>query len=147
MKIKVNDKVLVIAGKDRGKTGKVTKVSVKHNRVVVEKINIRTKHIRKTTTQAGSKIQYEAPINASNVMILDPKENKPTRVGYRKAEGGKGKKERYSKLSGLALDNIATPKETKTKSEKGDKKTSSKETTKESTKKTTKSTKPKTIKA
>lgn len=136
MKIKVNDKVLVIAGKDRGKTGKVIRVVSKHERVVIEKVNIRKKHIRKTATRKGEKISYEAPIHASNVMILDPKENKPTRVGYRVGENGK--KERYSKLSGQTLDNIITPKETAPKSEKK---------AKEPAKKTTKSTKRTTIKA
>ncbi len=105
MKIKLNDKVLVISGKDKGKTGKVTRVIAKHNQVVVEKLNMRTKHIKKTTTAAGQKIQLEAPMNASNVMILDPVQNKPTRVAYKLLENGK--KERISKLSGEALDKVA----------------------------------------
>jgi large subunit ribosomal protein L24 len=136
MKLKVNDKVIVIAGKDRGKTGKIIKISKKHNRVVVEKVNIRTKHVKKTATRAGEKIKFEAPINASNVMMLDPKENKPTRVGYRKSEDGK--KERYSKLSGTVLDNIEPPKEKVTKEEKTEKETKAKPA---------KTTKRKTIKA
>lgn len=114
MKIKTGDKVLVIAGKDRGKSGKVTRIISKHNRVVVEKVNMRTKHIKKTQQRAGDKIRYEAPFDASNVMILDPKENKPTRVGYKRDD--KGKKERISKLTGMSLDNIVT--ETKKKAEK-----------------------------
>ncbi len=121
MKVKVNDKVLVIAGKDKGKTGKVTKVYAKHNRVVVEKLNMRTKHIRKTQNKPGERIKYEAPINASNVMILDPKENKPTRVAYKMLENGK--KERISKLSGLSLDKIVTEAETKKPTPKTEKKT------------------------
>ncbi len=141
MKIKVGDKVVVIAGKDKGKTGKVTRVSVKHNQVVVEKLNLRTKHIRKTQNRAGEKIRYEAPINASNVMILDPKENKPTRVGYKVMENGK--KERISKLSGVSLEKLAAESESK-------KKTTEKEETaeeKETKPKSTKSSKKKTIKA
>lgn len=108
MKIKVNDEVIVIAGKDKGKKGKVTRTIAKNNKVVVEKVNIRTKHIKKTAQEAGQKIQYEAPIDASNVMILDPKTKKPTRVGYRLLE--KGKKERYAKVSGEPLDIKVTTK-------------------------------------
>jgi len=106
MKIKVNDNVIVITGKDKGKTGKVIKVYKKTNKVVIEKLNMRVKHVKKTSERAGEKIHFEAPMNASNVMILDPKENKPTRVGYKKLE--KGKKERISKLSGVSLDNISS---------------------------------------
>lgn len=134
MKVKVNDKVLVIAGKDRGKTGKIIKVEVKHNRVVVEKLNMRTKHIRKSQNKPGEKIRYEAPIHASNVMILDPKENKPTRVAYKMLD--KGKKERISKLSGHSLDNVVSEAETKKKAPAAEKE-----------KKTTGASKKKTIKA
>jgi large subunit ribosomal protein L24 len=125
--------VIVITGKDRGKTGKIIKVIKKHDKVVVEKVNIRTKHVKKTTTRAGEKIKFEAPIHSSNVMIIDPKENKPARVGYRVNDNGK--KERYSKLSGETIDNIEPPK--------------SKEptTTEVEKSKTPKTTKRKTIKA
>jgi len=102
MKLKLNDKVLVIAGKGRGKTCKIIKVDHKHDRVTVEKLNMRTKHIKKTQQRAGEKITYEAPMHVSNVMILDPKENKPTRIGYKKLENGK--KERISKISKISLD-------------------------------------------
>lgn len=122
MKLKLNDKVLVIAGKDKGKTGKIIKVDHKHNRVTVEKVNIRTKHIRKTQQRAGDRIQFEASIHASNVMILDPKEGKPTRVGYKKNDNGK--KERIAKLSGASLDNL--PKTTKKAAPKKETKKASK---------------------
>lgn len=102
MKIKVNDKVLVISGKDKGKVSKVIRVIAKHGKIVVEKVNMRTKHIKKTATAAGQKITFEAPMDASNVMIMDPKENKPTRVGYKVLANGK--KERIAKLSGSSLD-------------------------------------------
>lgn len=118
MKLKLNDKVLVISGKDKGKSGKIIKIDHKHNRVTVEKVNIRTKHIRKTQQGPGDRIQYEAPVHASNVMILDPKENKPTRVGYKMND--KGKKERFAKLSGASLD--GTPKPSKKAAPKADKK-------------------------
>jgi len=111
MKLKLNDKVLVISGKDKGKTGKITKIINKHDRIVVEKINIRTKHIKKTAQRQGEKIRFEAPISSSNVMILDPSLNKPTRIGYKRLENGK--KERISRLSGVSLDNIVVEAETK----------------------------------
>ncbi|HLG25301.1 MAG TPA: 50S ribosomal protein L24 [Candidatus Gracilibacteria bacterium] len=106
MKLKLNDKVLVISGKDKGKVGRIIRVVEKHGRVVVEKVNIRTKHVKKTQQKAGERIQYEAPLSVSNLMILDPKENKPARIGYRVLANGK--KERFSKLSGAALDNMAS---------------------------------------
>ncbi len=102
MKIKANDKVLVISGKDKGKISKVIRVIAKHNQIVVEKVNMRTKHVKKTQTQPGQKITFEAPMDVSNVMVMDPKENKPTRVGYKVLENGK--KERISKLTGASLD-------------------------------------------
>jgi large subunit ribosomal protein L24 len=125
MKLKLNDKVLVISGKGKGKVGKITKVITKHDQVVVEKINIRTKHLKKQQGQAGQKIRYEAPISASNVMILDPTSNKPTRISYKVLDNGK--KERISKLSGVSLDNIAVENEVKEeKKETPKKKTSTK---------------------
>lgn len=105
MKIKANDKVIVISGKDKGKVSKVLRVIAKHGKIVVEKVNMRTKHIKKSATRAGEKITFEAPMDVSNVMVMDPKENKPTRVGYRILENGK--KERISKLSGVSLDTTA----------------------------------------
>lgn len=110
MKLKLNDKVLVICGKDKGKTGKITRIIQKHNRIVVEKCNMRTKHIKKTAQHKGEKIRFEAPMDASNAMILDPGMNKPTRIGYKVLENGK--KERISKLSGVSLDNIVVEAET-----------------------------------
>jgi large subunit ribosomal protein L24 len=104
MKLKINDKVLIIAGKDKGKAGKITRVEHKHNRIVVEGVNIRTKHIKKQQQQAGQIIKYEAPISVSNAMILDPNLNKPTRISYKLLQNGK--KERISKISGASLDNL-----------------------------------------
>ena len=93
MKIKVKDLVRVMAGKDKGKEGKVLKILVKKDRVVVDGVNIRTKHVKKTPQRAGQKIEYPAAIHISNVMAIDPKTKKPTRIGY-KVE--KGKKNAYS---------------------------------------------------
>ncbi|EKD48366.1 MAG: 50S ribosomal protein L24 [uncultured bacterium] len=83
MKIKTGDNVVVIAGKDKGKTGKVMRVMAKKNAIVVEKVNIKTRHIRKTTTRKGEKIRFEAPINASNVKVVCPHCKKAVRIGYK----------------------------------------------------------------
>ncbi len=103
MRVKEGDNVVVIAGKDKGKTGKIVKILRNQDKVVVEKVNIRTKHIKKTAQRAGERVQYEAPIQASNVMIICPETGKRTRVGYKKLENGK--KERISKKSNQSLDN------------------------------------------
>ncbi len=112
MNIKVNDTVVVIAGKDRFttdkkgnkilKTGKVLKVFPKTNRVLVEGVNIVKKHQKPTQqNQSGSIVEMEAPIDASNVMLLDPKKNVPTRVSMVEKEvKGKVVKVRVSKKSG-----------------------------------------------
>ena len=96
---------MVTAGKDKGKSGRITKVDRKNNRVTVEKVNMRVKHIKKTYNKVGEKITYEAPLSSSNVMVLDPKSGKPTRVSYKKLANGK--KERIATKSGNSLDNIA----------------------------------------
>ena len=95
MKIKVKDKVLVTAGKYKGKTGAVMRVFKKTSRLTVEKVNIRTRHIKKTTTHAGQRLQYEAPFSVSNVMLICPSCNKATRVAYKIRD--KGKKNRICK--------------------------------------------------
>jgi len=83
VKIKKNDKVVVIAGKDKGKKGKVTKVIPQKNRVVVEGVNFIKKHIRaKRNGEKGQKITVAAPINISNVALICPKCNKQTKIGY-----------------------------------------------------------------
>lgn len=89
MKIQSSDTVLVIAGKDKGKTGKVMRVLIKQKRVVVEKVNVITKHIKKKQDQPGQKIKLEAPINVSNVKLICPNCKKATRVGYTKLANGK----------------------------------------------------------
>lgn len=104
MKITKNDNVMIIAGNDRGKTGKVLKVFPKKNRVIVEGINIRKRHTKPSQTNPqGGILEKEAPINASNVMILDPKSNEPTRIGAQiilDEKTGKKKRARVSKISG-----------------------------------------------
>lgn len=101
MKIKTGDEIIVIAGKEKGKKGKILRTLKKSNRVVVEKLNMRTKHIKKTTARPGEIIHYEASLHASNVMVLDPKNGKPTRIGY-KVEAGK--KVRIAKASGQVME-------------------------------------------
>lgn len=99
MKLRTGDHVVVISGKDKGKTGTILRVL--SDRVVVGDINMRTKHIRKRADQAGQIMRYEASISASNVMLVDPKTGKRTRVGYRLDE--KGFKQRFMKRSGQAI--------------------------------------------
>lgn len=102
MQIKKGDKVQIIAGRDKGKTGVVLAALPKQDRVVVEGMNIRKKHIKPSqTNQQGGIVEFEAPIHVSNVMILDPKEGQPTRVGYKVVND---KKVRYAKKSGEILD-------------------------------------------
>jgi len=108
MKIKKDDIVVVIAGKDKGKEGKVLRTFAGKERVIVEGVNIRTRHFKKTNERAGQKLQYEAPLHVSNVMIIDPKTKKRARVGY--SVGKDGKKIRLSKKSGEVLDGKAAKK-------------------------------------
>ena len=102
MNFKTNDKVVVIPGKDKGKEGKITHVLRNENRVVVEGVNIVKKHIKGNGQQAGSITEVEAPIHASNVMIIDPKTKKPTRIGH--SVNKDGKKIRVTKKSNSSLD-------------------------------------------
>ncbi|MCX8105526.1 MAG: 50S ribosomal protein L24 [Ignavibacterium album] len=107
MKIKKNDTVMVIAGNDRGKTGKVLKVFPKESRVIVEGINLRKRHTKPSQRNPqGGILEKEAPIHISNVMIIDPKTNEPTRVGAKiilDEKTGKKKIARVSKASGEML--------------------------------------------
>ena len=114
MKIHMGDIVLVISGKDRGKQGRIIRVLSEKNRIVVEGVNMRTRHIRKTPQQAGQRIKYEASLSASNVMLIDPKTKKPTRIGY-KIDAKTGQKVRIAKVSGEALPKVSTAKAVKPK--------------------------------
>ena len=100
--IKKNDKVMVIAGKDKGKTGKVLKVFPAGNKVLVEKINIAKKARRKTQQdQQGGFIDIEVPLHISNVMLVDKKTNQPTRFGAKILKDGS--KVRVSKKTGEVI--------------------------------------------
>ncbi|KXO15968.1 50S ribosomal protein L24 [Peptoniphilus sp. GNH] len=101
MKIKKGDTVKVIAGKDRGKTGKVVKSLPREQRVVVEGVNIVTKHVKpKGPQEPGGLTKVENPIHVSNVMYYDEKTKKGTRIGYRFEDG---KKVRYKKSDGSTI--------------------------------------------
>lgn len=90
MKIRVNDMVKVIAGKNLGKTGKVVQVFPKRDLVVIEGINQHTKHIRpRSASEKGQSVTFFAPLQISNVMLVCPSCAKPTRVGKQKIESGK----------------------------------------------------------
>jgi large subunit ribosomal protein L24 len=102
MKIHNGDIVVINTGKDKGKQGIVLRVLETKNRVVVEGINMRVRHIKKTPQAPGQRISYEASIHASNVQIIDPKTKKPTRIGY-KVDAKTGKKTRIAKASGEVI--------------------------------------------
>lgn len=102
MKIKTGDKVRVMRGKDKGKEGTVTKVFPKLDKVIVEGVNLVKKHQKPDNANPqGGIISKEAPLHVSNVMILDPADNKPTRIGMKIEDG---KKVRVAKKSGKVLD-------------------------------------------
>jgi large subunit ribosomal protein L24 len=103
LKIRRDDSVLVIAGKDKGKTGRVMRVDPKAQRVFVEGLNIVKRHQRprQGTNEVGGVIEKEGPIHVSNVMLLDPKDSKPTRVGI---ERENGKRFRVARRTGNRID-------------------------------------------
>lgn len=101
MRIKRDDTVVVITGKDKGKTGKVLKAMPAENRVIVQGVNVQTKHAKATRT-AGAEIKHiEGPIDASNVMLYDTKAKKAIKVGYTIKDG---KKVRIDRKTGAVID-------------------------------------------
>jgi large subunit ribosomal protein L24 len=101
--VKKGDKVVVIAGKDKKKTGTVLAVFPKKQRVIVEGVNIVKRHMRPNPKYPeGGIIEKEAPIHVSNVQLVDPKTGQPTRIGYKFLEDGR--KVRYAKKSGEVID-------------------------------------------
>ena len=100
MKIKKGDQVIVITGRDKGKTGEVTKAMPKESKVLVSGINLVKRHTKPTQESAGGIISKEAPIHVSNVALIDPKDGKATRVGFKVEDG---KKVRVSKRSGEVI--------------------------------------------
>lgn len=109
MKIRTDDMVKVIGGKDSGKTGRVIRTEPAKSRVYVEGLNMVKRHekprpvqdVQKASQQMGGIVDKEGPIHVSNVMLLDPEDDKPTRVGVRRDKGGK--RERYAKRSGVSI--------------------------------------------
>jgi len=100
--LKTGDNVIVIAGKDKGKTGKITQVISKTSRVLVEGVNMAKRHNKASATQEPGMVSKEMPLHVSNVALLDPKEGKATRIGHKMVDG---KKVRVAKKSGQVLDN------------------------------------------
>ena len=101
-KIKKGDKVVVLAGRDKGRTGEVIQVMPKDEKALVRGVNIVKRHQRQSANQEGGIISKEAPIHLSNVAIADPKDGKPTRVGFQVLEDGR--KVRVAKRSGERID-------------------------------------------
>ena len=101
-KIKKGDKVVVLTGRDDGRTGEVVQVMPAEERALVRGVNLVKRHQRQTATQEGGIIQKEAPVHLSNLAIADPKDGKPTRVGFKTLEDGR--KVRFAKRSGDLID-------------------------------------------
>ena len=102
MNFKVGDKVVVIAGSDKGKEGKIIKTLKNENKVIVEGVHVVKKHEKATAMSQAGIIEVEAPISASNVMIIDPKTKKRTRIGHTTDKNNK--KIRIAKKSNEKLD-------------------------------------------
>ena len=103
MNLKVGDKVVVIAGSDKGKEGKIIKTLKDENRVIVEGVHIVKKHQKPTGAETGGIVEVEAPIHASNVMVIDPKTKKRTRIGH-DIDSKSNKKVRITRKSSSKLD-------------------------------------------
>lgn len=102
LKIKKGDTVVVVSGRDKGKSGEVIRVIPKESRVLVRDVNMVKRHAKPTPTSPGGMIDKEAPLHVSNVALTDPKDSKPTRVGFRILEDGR--KVRFARRSGEVID-------------------------------------------
>ena len=90
MKIKKGDKVQILTGKDRGKSGKILAINIEQQRVTIEGLNLRFKNMRaRKQGEKGQRLQFPAPMHISNIAVLDPKSGKPTRVGFTYTEDKK----------------------------------------------------------
>ena len=104
-KIRKGDKVVVLSGRDKGRSGEVVEVLPRAERVLVRGINMVKRHQKQTAQQEGGIISKELPIHLSNVALADPKDGKPTRVGFKfVGEGGARRKVRIAKRSGVEID-------------------------------------------
>ena len=101
LKIKKGDQVIVLSGDDKGKTGEVVKAMPKEGKVVVQGVNLVKRHTKPSQTNPGGIVTKEAPINVSNVAILDSKTNKASKIGYKNVDG---KKVRVARKSGEVID-------------------------------------------
>jgi large subunit ribosomal protein L24 len=104
-KIKKGDKVVVITGRDKGRTGEVIEVRPRENRAVVRGIHMVKRHQRQTAQQEGGIVSKEGAVHLSNLAVADPKDGKPTRVGFKFIGEGHGRKKvRFAKRSGVEID-------------------------------------------
>jgi large subunit ribosomal protein L24 len=101
MKIHKDDQVIIIAGKDKGKKAKVLKAIPSENKVIVEGVGMVTRHMKRQGSTPGQKVSFEKPVDVSNVMLVDPKSGKPTRIAYKMENGIKVG--RIAKNSGTTL--------------------------------------------
>jgi large subunit ribosomal protein L24 len=101
-KIKKGDKVVILTGRDKGKSGEVVQVMPKETRALVSGVNLVKRHQRQTQTQEAGIISKEAPVHLSNLALADPKDGMPTRVGFKVLEDGR--KVRFAKRSGDLID-------------------------------------------
>ena len=100
-KLKKGDRVVVIAGRDKGKEGEILRMIPAENRAIVSGVNMVIRHQRQTQNAQGGRLPKEAPIQISNIAMVDPKEGGPTRVGFRMEDG---QKVRFAKKSGETID-------------------------------------------
>jgi len=100
-KLKKGDKVIVLAGRDRGREGEIEKVLPSEGRAIVTGVNTVVRHTRQSQSSQGGRIPKSMPINLSNIAFVDPKVGGPTRVGFKMEDG---KKVRYAKKSGEVID-------------------------------------------
>lgn len=111
MKLRTGDTVVVISGKDKGKTGTILKIFPVDGKIVVAGLNLRTRHVKKTSQGPGRILRYEASLHASKVMIIDPKTMKRSRIGFKIDE--KGNMIRISKVSGEEVAKVRAEKKPK----------------------------------
>ena len=104
-KIKKGDTVIVVAGRDKGRSGELIEMRREDGRVLIRGVNMVKRHQRQTASQEGGIISKEAPVHLSNVALADPKDGKPTRVGFKfVGKGDERKKVRFAKRSGVEID-------------------------------------------
>ena len=102
LKIKKGDNVVVLTGRDKGKTGSVLRALPTENKVVVQGVNVAKRHTRQSATTQGGIVEKEMPIHVSNIAFIDPKSNKPTRVGFKTLDDKT--KVRIARRSGEVID-------------------------------------------